>query len=139
MTWPRATMRPAMQSLLSLATAPARRPLWRGLLALLLVVITWLALSPVPPSTVDTGWDKLNHLLAFAALAFVCVWALWRQPRQWLLLSAVLLAYGGAIEIAQGLLPPRQPDGLDMLADGVGVLLGLVAAWWVARLARPAA
>jgi len=98
-------------------------------LALLLVVITWLALSPAPPKTINTGWDKANHALAFASLAFSAVWALWQRPRQWPVLAAALLAYGVGIEIAQSFLPPREADWHDVLADGVGIALGLLAAW----------
>jgi VanZ family protein len=124
-----------MRTLLSPIFSPERRLLWRALLALLIVVITWLALSPAPPQTVNTGWDKANHVLAFAALAFVGVWALSRRPRQWLMLVLALLAYGGFIEIAQSFTPTRQADWQDVLADGIGIALGLVAAWSVAWLA----
>jgi VanZ family protein len=128
-------MPPAMKALLSLFTAPERRVLWRALLALLLAVITWLALSPAPPKSVDLGWDKANHLLAFASLAFSAVWALWQRPRQWIWLVLALLAYGIGIEIAQSFLPPREADWHDVVADGAGIALGLLAAWPVAVLA----
>jgi VanZ family protein len=105
-----------------------RRPLWRVLLLLLVVAILWLALSPVPPKTVDTGWDKANHAMAFAALGFVSVWAVWPRPRGWAWLVLALLAFGGAIEIAQTFLPPREGDWWDLLADGVGIAIGLLFA-----------
>ena len=47
-----------------------------------------------------------------------------------------LLAYGIGIEVAQSFLPPREADAMDVLADGVGIALGLAAAWPVAALAR---
>ena len=124
--------------LIQRATAPAQRRLWRALLALLLVAITYLALVPNPPQGVNTGWDKSNHALAFGSLAFASVWALWPQPRQWWLLTVALLAYGGGIEIAQTLLPPRSGEWLDLLADSVGISLGLLAAWPLTAIAaRP--
>ena len=87
-------------------------------------------------STVNTGWDKANHALAFASLAFSAVWALWQRPRQWPVLVAALLVYGVGIEIAQSFLPPREADWHDVVADGVGIALGLLAAWPIAWL-RP--
>jgi VanZ family protein len=117
-----------LHQLLQHATAPQQRRLWRALLALLLIAITYLALVPDPPRGVSTGWDKSNHALAFASLAFTCVWAFWPRPRQWLWLAAALLAYGGAIEIAQSYLPPRTGDWFDLLADGVGIAIGLAIA-----------
>ncbi len=127
-------MPPAMKTLLPLFTTPSCRAAWRALLALLLAVITWLALSPAPPETMNTGWDKANHALAFGALGFSAVWAKWPQPRQWGWLVLALLAYGVGIEIAQSFLPPREADWHDVVADGVGIALGLLAAWPVAVL-----
>lgn len=126
-----------LKSLLQALTGPLSRPAWRALLALLLLVITWLALVPEPPRGVSTGWDKSNHALAFASLAFAAVWALWREPRQWPRLVAWLLAYGVGIEIAQYFDPPRSADWHDVVADGVGIALGLLACWPVRRLVTP--
>lgn len=132
---------PRLKSALLLADSAAARPVWRGLLALLLVVITALALVPDPPRSLSTGWDKSNHMLAFAALAFTGVRAHWRLPRQWPRLIGLLLAYGVALEIAQHFLPPRSADWHDVVADGAGVALGLLAAAtaarWLARMRCP--
>jgi len=123
-------MPPAMPSfILHLCTAPQRRILWRALLAVLLVAITWLALIPAPPKVITTGWDKSNHALAFASLAFSSVWAVWQRPRQWIWLAAALVGYGIGIEIAQSFLPPREADWHDVVADSVGIAIGLLAAW----------
>ena len=123
-------MRPAMpRFILTLCTAPERRALWRALLAVLLAVITWLALSPAPPKTFTTGWDKSNHALAFASLAFSGVWGVWPRPRQWVWLVIALVGYGIGIEIAQSFLPPREADWRDVVADSVGIALGLLLAW----------
>lgn len=129
-------MRPAMSTLLLALTAPERRALWRALLLLMLGVITWLALAPAPPPSADLGWDKANHLVAFASLAFTSVWAFWQRARQWPWLVLALLAYGAGIEVAQSFLPPRHADWRDVVADGLGIALGLLAAWPVARLHR---
>ena len=118
-----------MLTLIRFAAAPEQRRLWRVLLGLLFVAITWLALVPDPPQGISTGWDKSNHLLAFTSLAFTGVWACWPQPRQWWLLVLALLAYGIGIEIAHGFLPPRSADAADVLADGMGIALGLLVAW----------
>lgn len=101
---------------------PVLRRLWRTLLAGLLTVVTWLALEPAPPEVADLGWDKLNHLCAFAALAVVAAAAF--APR-WRAVAAGLLAYGVAIELLQALTPTRSAEVADVLADAVGLALGL--------------
>jgi len=80
-----------------------------------------LALMPSPPPMLTTGWDKSNHLLAFSVLTWLGGKAF---PRKLALVMAGLLAYGGLIEILQSLTPTRSAEWLDLLADGVGILLG---------------
>ena len=103
---------------------------WLALLFwLLLIVISGLALAPKPPAGADLGWDKLNHLAAFAALGLLARWA-W--PTQGLLRWLLgLLCYGALLEIAQGLTPNRQAEWADLLADALGLLLALLlsASW----------
>ncbi len=114
---------------------PSRQRLWRALFLVLVIAITYLALVPDPPRGISTGWDKSNHALAFASLAFVAVWAFWQALSQWPRLVAALLAYGGAIEIAQSYLPPRSGEWFDLLADAVGIAIGLLGAAAVKAIA----
>ncbi|MDP9911799.1 VanZ family protein [Variovorax boronicumulans] len=81
-----------------------------------------LVLSLAPSSTPmpSTGWDKSNHALAFAVLAFLAHKA-W-PGRMWLLPS--LLAYGALIEILQSFTPDRYAEWSDLWADGFGLLVG---------------
>ena len=90
----------------------------------LVLVISWLAFSPAPPRGASLGWDKANHASAFAALMVSGRLAWPRLP--WRALALGLLAYGGAIELIQTQLPPREGDWLDLLADAVGLGLGTV-------------
>ena len=113
---------------------------WRALLATLALLVTWLALSPAPPQTLDSGWDKLNHLAAFAALA-LCTWRgygavaggnpVWPHARR---LGMSLLAYGLFIEVAQGFVPGRSAEAEDLLADALGITLGWALHQATARL-----
>lgn len=108
---------------------------------LLYAAVTALALAPRPPEALSTGWDKLNHLLAFVALALASAWA-W--PRAgWARLWLLLLGYGALLELLQGLTPTRQAEARDLLADALGValaqlLLVLRSAWQRRQQARAA-
>jgi len=99
-----------------------QRRFWQAMFGLLFIAISYLALSPAPPAGISTGWDKANHALAFATLAFCGHFA--GARRLWLLFIA-LLAYGGAIELLQLYVPNRECNWHDLLADGIGILLGL--------------
>ena len=123
-------MNPAL--LVTWIAHPRSKPWWRAALVLLLIVITWLALTPAPPPRADLGWDKLNHLAAFATLAVVAV--LGRCGSGWRV-GGGLLAYGGLIEVLQSFTPTQVAEWPDLLADGVGIVLGLLLVAGGQRLA----
>jgi len=106
---------------------------YRLLFLALLLIVAWLALTPVPPRGLSTGWDKSNHLLAFTSLMLSGRLA-W--PRQALALFAGLLAYGGAVELLQLQIPGRDGEWADLLADGVGLAIGQLLAPLALRLLK---
>jgi len=111
--------------------------LWRWLFGVLLVVVAALALMPAPPEQAGLGWDKLNHLAAFGALALCAVLGWHHQRAAMLAVLGALLAYGGAIELLQSQVPNRQAEWGDLLADALGIAAGaLLALAWLRR--RPA-
>lgn len=105
---------------------------WRLLCVVLVLLVSGLALSPAPPELASTGWDKANHAFAFAVLAFVS-WKAWRAGPAWRHALA-WLAYGLLIELLQAQLPPRQGEAADLLADAIGIGLGLALGWARRRL-----
>ena len=119
-----------------LLSAPARRG-WRSLLVLLIAAVCWLAFDPHPPEGLSTGWDKLNHALAFAVLGAVALLA--QAPAagrwRWALAFGGMMAFGAFIEAVQTQIPGRSGEALDLLADAVGLAIGLGALGaWLRRL-----
>lgn len=85
-----------------------------------------MALRPDPGITLDfPDGDKFLHVITF-----VCLLGWWgnifrrRRAHWWVALG--LLVFGIFIECAQWLDPPRDADALDVLADAVGIALGLL-------------
>ncbi|WP_225934381.1 MULTISPECIES: VanZ family protein [unclassified Cupriavidus] len=103
---------------------------YRVLFALCALAVLVLSLLPPDAPEVTTGWDKANHLLAFGTLAVLGVRA-W-PARLWHLVLA-LTAYGGAIEILQSLTSYRDPSWADLLADVLGIAVGLALSLRVIR------
>jgi VanZ family protein len=95
------------------------RAIWWGLLACCAISVLVLALIPAQESP-STGWDKSNHLLAFATLT----WLGWRAfpQRGWLVVLG-LIGFGGLIEILQWFTPDRSAEWADLAADSVAVVL----------------
>ena len=116
--------------------ARALRLLWRhsslrrAVLWLLVIIVSWLAFSPKPPPAATLGWDKLNHASAFVALAFCAARA---HAGATLRIVAGLLGYGVFIEVVQTFVPGRSGEAADLLADGVGLALGLLLAALIDR------
>jgi hypothetical protein len=107
----------------------------RGVFAV--VVLVSLAVLFAPASDVPSapaGVDKVVHLALFAALAASGRWAGIGARA----LAALLLAYAGVSEVAQGLSAlDRSMSVADWVADAAGVLLGL-ALWDRPGRRRPA-
>jgi VanZ family protein len=105
--------------------------LWRTATVLTAAAVLMLALSPAPPPTLSTGWDKANHLLAFATLGGLASQG-WRSAWTW----ACLLAFGGAIELLQALTPTREASWADLGADALGLALAALVVGAIRRRAR---
>ncbi len=87
-------------------------------------VVLLMTLAPVAylkPVSAFTFWDKAEHGLAFAVLAWL---ALLVWPKRPLRLWLILLAFGGAIELLQAASGWRSGEWADWLADGIGLGLG---------------
>jgi VanZ family protein len=109
------------------------------LLVLLVVVVSYLALTPTPLEGSESALDKVGHLMAFTALAFAGYlgFPTSRGTRTALLFG--LLAYGGLIEVLQLIVPGRSSEWGDLLADGIGIALGAGLAVFVFRFGAQAA
>ncbi len=95
----------------------------RAAFGLACIAVGALSLMPVeylPPQAFNI-WDKAQHSAGFAGLAVLghlaYPWRLWR-------IVLGLLAYGAGVEWAQSAAGWRDGDGLDWIADAVGVLSG---------------
>jgi VanZ family protein len=98
--------------------------LWYVIGTLLVLVVVVASLVPgrdLPRLGVN---DKVEHFTAYFGLAAWFGGLL--LPRRYTWLAVALLALGGGIEIAQGLMGlGRQADWKDFYADAVGVIVGL--------------
>lgn len=94
-----------------------------------LIMVTLLSLWPGAATPPTTLWsDKLNHAIAyfFLTIGLLVGWS--GLAKNTLIAVACLFAWSGVLEIIQGsLLIGRTSSALDLLANGVGVLLALLA------------
>ncbi|MEA3639008.1 MAG: VanZ family protein [Lamprobacter sp.] len=121
-----------MRDLEFLKTARAQEVIQRLSQAALwscVLVVAYLAFLP-SADPIGASWDKANHLLAFAVMAWLADLG-WPARRQASLRWGLLLGYGLLIETVQHFIPLRHFSLLDWVADGIGILiyLGLKARW----------
>lgn len=88
-----------------------------------------MAVLPHPPDLLETS-DKVQHMAAFFTITALGCAAYRGFPR--LKLTLALIAFGGAIELAQ-MIPElhRDAEWSDWLADILAVLLALALAHWL--------
>ncbi len=110
--------------------------LWRLLLAMLMLIVAWLAFIPGSRAPSLGIGDKIDHLMAFVALACTAALSLRAGPCQAVQAALGLLAYGSFIELVQTQLPTRTGDWADVMADSLGIAAGLLMVMLLRRLWR---
>ncbi|MDD5406649.1 MAG: VanZ family protein [Sulfurovaceae bacterium] len=87
-------------------------------------VIEFLATATRGVESITLGWDKLNHFFAFMVLYILLSLAFRDLKTVYKVL--LLFAFGLQIEIVQSFLPSREFSYLDISADIVGIMFGLL-------------
>jgi len=115
-----------------------RRALF-GLWCIAWLVVAGLMLAPLRSPVDVSHADLIAHFAVFACLAFATV-GFSRRGAELSLLAAATIAGGVGLELAQGLVPHRTVDVLDMVANTLGVMVGYAGALTLLLLViRPAA
>jgi VanZ family protein len=90
-----------------------------------------LSLMPQPPGVFALASDKFWHLLAYLVLYLSCQCAYPRaRPTT---RFALLLGFSLGIEVLQYFVPHREFSLLDLVANGAGLLLGMLVCRLSAR------
>lgn len=97
------------------------RARWMLMFWICALAILVLSLIPTVPHMPTTGWDKSNHVLAFAVLTILGTRA---YPARIAAVLAGVFLYGGLIEVLQSFTAYRFAELGDLIADGLGVLIG---------------
>ncbi len=88
-----------------------------------LIVIEYLATAKISFKAPALSWDKANHFIAFFVL-YILLSLSYKLDTK--IKCLILLLFGIQIECVQHFLPFRDFSLLDILADSVGITLGVV-------------
>ena len=113
-------------------------------IAFLILALTAALLPEIPfwpddPAARFEISDKLLHMITFT---FLAAWFSGQYARaSYWRIAVGLFAFGALIELIQGTLTYRSSEWLDLYADGIGIVAGLIIArlglgGWSERLER---
>ena len=96
--------------------------LFRSTFVLAIGMLSWLGLTEAPPS-IGLGWDKLNHIAAFAVLAGLAWFSdlVPNKPQYFGFL--IIFVYGIALECLQTDTTNRVFEWSDIAADTLGITI----------------
>ena len=102
------------------------KPFSQILFVIFVVAIEYLATTSLSIKVIENSWDKANHFIAFFALYLTFAFGF--EKVSVVSKIALLLLYGLQIEIIQAFLPFREFSLFDIVADFIGILIGVFAA-----------
>lgn len=109
-------------------------PRWRSASVVLLLAVLLAAISPAVwfwPDRIQMAlwlgsFDKWTHAVTFVVLT---VWFAGQfRPRSYWRIATGLLGFGLLIEICQRMVSYRTAEWLDVVADVIGIIIGLAIA-----------
>ena len=89
-----------------------------------LIAIEFLATTTIHIEVVESIWDKANHFIAFFTLYFLLSLAYKKLSLN--VKAGLLVLFGMQIELVQSFIPGRYFSLLDVVADSIGILIGVV-------------
>jgi len=96
---------------------------FRVYLFICVVAIEFLATTTIHIEAIESFWDKANHFTAFFVLYILLTFAF--KKLSTLSKVVLLLSYGLQIEIVQSFIDGRFFSLLDVVADSVGIVIGV--------------
>jgi len=117
-----------------------RALLWVPPIVYAVLIFHFSSESDPLPALTEAVWDKALHAVEYGGLAFLVCRALRGEGCEWptacVLAAVVACAYALSDEWHQGMVPGRDSDIRDWVADTIGGSLGVTLYWLAARRPR---
>ena len=99
-----------------------------------LISIEYLATTTISIPVIENSWDKLNHFIAFFTLYILLNYGY--KIFTFFGKVSILLIFAIQIEIVQYFIPNRYFSLLDIVADSIGILIGIGAIYIYTNLKK---
>ncbi len=100
------------------------RKLIIGFYVLYGLIITYFSLTPIEHKVSESIWDKASHFIAYLILFIIAKKVLTKF--NYLTCAIICCIYSFSIECIQYFIPNRHFEGIDMLANVLGICLGVI-------------
>ena len=102
---------------------------FRGMLIGYILLI--ISVSSIPgnsiPRFILLSWDKLLHMVEYSILGYLAVNSFRAiSKNQVIVIIISCLGFACFDELWQSLIPGRFSSGLDIIADGIGIIIGII-------------
>ena len=92
-----------------------------------------LSISSIPgdsiPRFVLLSWDKLIHIIEYSFLGFLSVSSIDNKSKNKIIIACIFCLFFAILdEIWQSFIPGRFSSVLDVIADGIGIIIGSIFA-----------
>ncbi len=92
-----------------------------------------LSISSIPgdsiPRFVLLSWDKLIHIIEYSFLGFLSVSSIDNKSKNKIIIACLFCLFFAILdEIWQSFIPGRFSSVLDVIADGIGIIIGSIFA-----------
>ena len=92
-----------------------------------------LSISSIPgdsiPRFVLLSWDKLIHIIEYSFLGFLSVSSIDNKSKNQIIIACLFCLFFAILdEIWQSFIPGRFSSVLDVIADGIGIIIGSIFA-----------
>ena len=92
-----------------------------------------LSISSIPgdsiPRFVLLSWDKLIHIIEYSFLGFLSVSSIDNKSKNKIIIACLFCLFFAILdEIWQSVIPGRFSSVLDVIADGIGIIIGSIFA-----------
>jgi VanZ family protein len=94
-------------------------------------ILLIISVSSIPgnsiPRFILLSWDKLLHLVEYSILGYLAVNSFRAiSKNQVIVIIISCLGFACFDELWQSLIPGRFSSGLDIIADGIGIIIGII-------------
>ena len=100
------------------------RKLIIGIYVLYILTIAYLSLTPIEHKVSKGLWDKSSHFIAYLILFIIAKKV--HTKSKYLTCAIICFIYSFILECIQHFVPNRYFDVLDMLANALGTVLGMI-------------